>query len=215
MYHILNWNTGLTEDDQFLEEILQYIKGFLDQDNSIAVLQQIPYKDYENKWNLHAIYMRILEVFPEIEYSIIKNDNFNNGYIIMMTVIITKLKTWDYCDDVVYPHAIASNREVAIKLHDKYSLLGLHAKNGQENLSYIKSISNYADIIVAEELFNAVNILCIFVVKARGSSTFTIVTIRINGIVSAKYDLPSIKLTNILIINKLPAATAIIKTTNK
>ena len=65
MYHILNWNTGLTEDDQFLEEILQYIKGFLDQDNSIAVLQQIPYKDYENKWNLHAIYMRILEVFPE------------------------------------------------------------------------------------------------------------------------------------------------------
>lgn len=32
MYHILNWNTGLTEDDQFLEEILQYIKGFLDQE---------------------------------------------------------------------------------------------------------------------------------------------------------------------------------------
>lgn len=153
MYHILNWNTGLTEDDQFLEEILQYIKGFLDQDNAIAVLQQIPYKDYENKWNLHAIYMRILEVFPEIEYSIIKNDNFNNGYIIMMTVIITKLKTWDYCDDVVYSHAIASNREVAIKLHDKYSLLGLHAKNGQENLSYIKSISNHADIIVGD--FNA------------------------------------------------------------
>ena len=30
MYHILNWNTGLTEDDQFLEEILQYIKGFLE-----------------------------------------------------------------------------------------------------------------------------------------------------------------------------------------
>ena len=65
MYHILNWNTGLTEDDQFLEEILQYIKGFLDQNNAIAVLQQIPYKDYENKWNLHAIYMRILEAFPE------------------------------------------------------------------------------------------------------------------------------------------------------
>ena len=31
------------------QEILQYIKGFLDQNNAIAVLQQIPYKDYENK----------------------------------------------------------------------------------------------------------------------------------------------------------------------
>ena len=54
MYQILNWNTALTEKrntaltktekENNLSKILQFIKKFLDGKNTIAVLQQIPFK---------------------------------------------------------------------------------------------------------------------------------------------------------------------------
>ena len=52
MYTILNWNTGLTENQSNLLEILQFVKKFVDEENTIAVLQQIPYKikDADGRW---------------------------------------------------------------------------------------------------------------------------------------------------------------------
>ncbi len=41
MYNILNWNTGLTEDTSSYLEIFEFVKSFLQDEFSIAVLQQI------------------------------------------------------------------------------------------------------------------------------------------------------------------------------
>ena len=54
MYQILNWNTGLTEDTTNLLDILQFIKTFLDRENTIAVLQQIPFKMKNERIYIYA-----------------------------------------------------------------------------------------------------------------------------------------------------------------
>lgn len=42
---------------------------------------------------------------------------------------------------------------MAIEIENAFSLLGLHAENGEKNLTYIKSIKGIADVIVGD--FNA------------------------------------------------------------
>lgn len=56
MYNILNWNTALTEDNRYLDEIVEYIREYLNTENAIAILQQIPYKDrYDTNQRLYEI----------------------------------------------------------------------------------------------------------------------------------------------------------------
>ena len=45
----MTWNTALTEGSN-VDDVLNYIKDFLKEDNTIAVLQQIPYKDPKKRW---------------------------------------------------------------------------------------------------------------------------------------------------------------------
>ena len=153
MYNILNWNTALTEDNRYLDEIVEYIREYLNTENAIAILQQIPYKDHSNNWEYHYVYNRLKETFPESEYTWKMNNSFNNGYIIMQTVLITKIKIIKECGASIYPNAEATNREVAVYVDDKFSILGIHARNGKDNLTYIQRINSGADIIVGD--FNA------------------------------------------------------------
>lgn len=155
MYNILNWNTGLTENTSSYLEIFEYVKSFLKDEFSIAVLQQIPYKTKtpEGKWNISDIYNEFVGFFPKTEYQIFENKSYNNGYVIMMTVIISKNKAVKPGGDSLYPKENKTNREAAINIDDKFSILGLHAKNEKENLSYIQNINGKADIIVGD--FNA------------------------------------------------------------
>lgn len=155
MYQILNWNTGLTEDTTNLLDISQFIKTFLDGENTIAVLQQIPFKmkNEDGRWIYSNSYNKFVAKFPRDKYNIISNNKFNNGFIFMQTVIITRIKTFPPKNDNIYTDGEPTNREVAIEIENAFSLLGLHAKNGKENLRYIKSINGIADVIVGD--FNA------------------------------------------------------------
>lgn len=155
MYQILNWNTGLTEDTTNLLDILQFIKTFLDGENTIAVLQQIPFKmkNEDGKWIDSDSYNEFVTTFPSDKYKIISNNTFNDGRIFMLTVIVTRIETSPPKDNNIYTNGMPTNREVAIKIENKFSLLGLHAKNGEKNLPYIKSINGIADVIVGD--FNA------------------------------------------------------------
>lgn len=67
MYNILNWNTGLTENTSSYLEIFEYVKSFLKDEFSIAVLQQIPYKTKtpEGKWNISDIYNEFVGFFQK------------------------------------------------------------------------------------------------------------------------------------------------------
>ena len=104
MYTILNWNTGLTENQSNLLEILQFVKKFVDEENTIAVLQQIPYKikDADGRWVYSNSYNEFVEIFSEEKYEIISNNTFNNGFIFMQTVIVTKVKIQRPKDNIMY-----------------------------------------------------------------------------------------------------------------
>ena len=158
MYNILNWNTGLTEQEEESKDyikIIEYVKVFLEKENAIVVLQQIPYKvkNAYNKWVLSHVYKYIVEICKKNNYTIFCNNTYNKGYIFMQTIIITNIKTLLGIDNNIYPNGCPTNREAAIKIKNEISILGLHAKNGEDNLPYIQSINGNADIILGD--FNA------------------------------------------------------------
>ena len=53
----------MTEGVSNVGDIINYIKGFLNKENTIAVLQQIPFKDPNNNWEHHDIIIDFLNVF--------------------------------------------------------------------------------------------------------------------------------------------------------
>lgn len=155
MIEIMDWNTALTENNTNYIESFKYIKEFLDRPNSIAILQQIPLKDPDNKWNLHEIYQTFLREFPIEEYFVFQNDSHNDGYIIMETVVITKMKNVKPADAKFYPTDTRLNRACAIKIikgTNDFVILGLHAsaKNRKDNRTYLQSIKGDADVIVGD-----------------------------------------------------------------
>lgn len=156
MIEILNWNTGLTEGTGNILDVINYVNEFLEKENTIAVLQQIPFKikDCKNNWVNHRDYEKFMEAFSlKKGYVIFKNDKYNNGYIFMQTVIITKMNDVIPANIEVYPSGIATNRESGVIINNKCILLGLHATAGKNNEKYLKSINENSDIIVGD--FNA------------------------------------------------------------
>lgn len=178
-YNILCWNTALSEKnyEKNKDGIFNYINAFLeDNDNSIIILQQIPYKDSKNRWNISAIYNDFEKRFNK--YQVMKNTDWYE-YIVMVTVAITKnipiiqddSKNRDKeapTTEMLYPKADAfpRNRVIALNIGDKslednnkleykFSMLGLHATGGYENILHLKSIYGVADIILGD--FNAGN----------------------------------------------------------
>lgn len=105
MYQILDWNTGLTENSTNLLDILQFVKTFLDGENTIAVLQQIPYKlkDIDGKWIYSDSYNVFVNTFSKEKYMVISNDTYNKGYVFMQTVIVTRIKGFPPKNNSIYP----------------------------------------------------------------------------------------------------------------
>lgn len=179
-YNILCWNTGLyvLKDDKTKENIFNYIKGFFDDnDNPIAILQEIPFKVYDkynHMWKENPVYNEFTETF--MGYEIKKNEDWHDGKIVMMTVAVTK-NIHIIRDDkilgvpsteILYPKADAfpRNRVITLKIGEKdeednsklkykFSILGLHATGGYENILHLKSIYGVADIVLGD--FNAGN----------------------------------------------------------
>lgn len=147
---ILTWNTGLSEGSN-AADVLDYIKSFLKEDNTIAVLQQIPYKDPDLDWIESSSYRKFVEAFPYSEYRV-----FNEWTTaIMYTVIVTKVTEDTKVMNVKKADSITtSNREAAVCINNSIVIYGLHAKNGKYNKSYLQSLNSVqADIFLGD--FNA------------------------------------------------------------
>lgn len=152
--NIMTWNTGITEsleDTNKCEQILEYIKGFLEKENAIVFLQQIVYKDCDNNWNEHPVFSTLCEKFKE-DYEI--KCNQDNKYIVMMTVAIAKKGKLQSLDREFYPMNSPLNRAIAVEFNG-VSFLGIHASNGDKNKHYLNSLHGKADIILGD--FNAGN----------------------------------------------------------
>ncbi|MDL2324442.1 hypothetical protein LJC61_04755 [Ruminococcaceae bacterium OttesenSCG-928-A16] len=154
--HIMTWNCALYNqpESEKSDEIFGFIKNQLNIENSIVILQEIPYKEWGN-WKISKIYQALLNNFPENAYSI--KFNIHNNYQIMMTVAITKGANQLNClNESFYPIGTPRNREIAVEYHG-ISFLGIHAENGKDNERYLNAIPGKADIILGD--FNAGNYL--------------------------------------------------------
>ena len=156
-YSLMTWNTALTEvsDAEAKEKaVFKYVTDFLEDDNTIAVLQQIPYKRVEgNCWIEDPLYTQFAEAFSEEnKYKVYKNTSYNDGFIRMLTVIVTKMQC---VKDAEFK---TTNREAAVQIEGSYSVFGVHAKtdanNREVNKSYLIGLNSIkADIILGD--FNA------------------------------------------------------------
>lgn len=154
---ILNWNTALTENCNNYIQVFEYVKEFLEKPNSIAILHQIPRKDREDDWNSHYVFLEFERLFARSSgYQIFQNDTFNNGYVFMETIIISKMKNVVPASNKYYPNEKISSRESAIVIkgiNNHYSVIGIHARNGKQNKEYLQSLNSNSDIIAGD--FNA------------------------------------------------------------
>lgn len=108
--NFMSWNTRLymqgnyirrkQEDinDQKVEQVLNVIKNHITNGNSIAILQEIPYKinkEYKKgnydikKWEEHPIFKSLMDCFPDEKYDVLY-DNSNQWRIIQTVVIASK-----------------------------------------------------------------------------------------------------------------------------
>ena len=152
----MTWTTALTEGSNS-QGVINYVKNFVDENNTLAVLQQIPYKykDENNNYVLHQAYIDFMETFSDDEYKVFQNNTYNKGFIVMMTVIVTKMH--NVIKALTQSTSITS-RESAVTVNldnNSIDVYGIHARNGEDNRTYLKSLDNIveADIILGD--FNA------------------------------------------------------------
>lgn len=155
--HIMTWNCSLYAKDPFLYDSVVYnsivsiVKERLAIENSLVILQEIPYKCKSGKtWMVHPLYEKLLYDFPKEEYKIVFN--VSNKYQIMMTVAIASKDKISSLDDNYYSFNIPKNRMIAVNFNG-VSILGIHAENGDNNKYFLDSLHDLADIILGD--FNA------------------------------------------------------------
>jgi len=130
------------------------IKRRLELENSVVILQEIPYQSSET-WDKHPFYKKLLEAFQEEKYYMMFSVSTKTQ--IMMTVAIAMKDKLESLGDDYYPvNNKPKNRAVAVKFNG-VSILGIHAENGDNNKPYLISLHGKADIILGD--FNAGNYL--------------------------------------------------------
>lgn len=162
--NIMTWNTALSEipdccaDHYKVDVIIQYIKDFLDRENAIAVLQEMPYRENRGgQWIETNVYHKVRQAFagnaPDETYQYLCNQEHHQGHLRMMTVVITKMRNVALAEDGYYSTP-KRNRECAVTVtaeNRQFVLLGVHAELGAEHLMHFRD--NQADIILGD--FNA------------------------------------------------------------
>lgn len=127
--HIMTWNTGLSEmaDATFnmylVDCIIQYIKAFLEQENSIVVLQQLPFRQND----LYLIVESALKDYFWAWHPISKKKHGCQT----VTAVITKMKGVTPFELLVYPNRDYMNRASAVAIESaeqkRIVMLGCHA----------------------------------------------------------------------------------------
>jgi len=147
----MTWNTSLyvektaTPICRKYKSIANIVKGQLEKENAIIFLQEIPYCSNET-WEKHTLYCALKTDFPEGKYDI--KFTVSNKKQIMMTIAIAKKGTIESNNT-----ACNDNRTISVKFNE-LELMGIHAKNGNQNKDYLESLnSSKAHIILGD--FNA------------------------------------------------------------
>lgn len=121
--HMMTWNCDLYKENPDSINWIRYnsikniIKGRLELDNSIVVLQEVPYKS-NITWEMHPIYEKLLVDFPKEKYKILCSISDKNQ--IMMTIIIFKK------DDFEELNEIENNNRIVFCRKEEFTFIGTH-----------------------------------------------------------------------------------------
>lgn len=121
--HMMTWNCDLYKENPDLINWTRYnsikniIKGRLELENSIVVLQEIPYKSNVT-WEIHPIYKKLLVDFPKEKYKILHTISEKNQ--IMMTIIIFKK------DDFEEMNESENNNRIVFCRKEEITFIGAH-----------------------------------------------------------------------------------------
>lgn len=145
--NLMTWNTKMYEygnevnsfvlpiDENYFNGVINVILDYLKKENSIVILQEIPYIS-NITWQKHELFLRFIEIFEDdyfVKYNIISKKQ------IMMTVIISQNKLIEHEEN-----GFNDNRSISFKLKDKEArFLGLHAKNNTLTASYLDKIRQH------------------------------------------------------------------------
>ncbi len=162
--NVMSWNTNLFEygnklkngkeknidASQFYEKI-NVIKGHLEKDNAIAILQEIPYKSNID-WKDHPLFTEFKKLFAgENGYEIIYIKSNENQ--IKMTVVLAKAKN----NLIEQFEELGSNIYIPFKVKSQnLNILGVHAHHASELRKWLEENKQFIpDIIIGD--FNAGN----------------------------------------------------------
>lgn len=127
----INWFRGINSGHKYLVKeqkkdvyisIVKNIKEFLVKENSVVILQEVPYKNKNqyNNWEINSFYTELLEDFPTHKYEIISNIK-KNSYVVRGTFAIfnkgefTQMQTASICKNRI------------IELEKKpFTIIGVH-----------------------------------------------------------------------------------------
>lgn len=125
---LLTWNTGLYRcncDSPNYTGIIKAVKSFLEDDNSLAILQEIPYycKDEGLGWMIHPLFARLKADFPKECFSF--RYNVASERQIMMTAMICKKEAFSFASHL----SVENNRIVSCERGD-LTIIGAHMPTG-------------------------------------------------------------------------------------
>lgn len=157
---MMSWNTNLFVMGNILPEykipqeidkekakrVFKFIKDFLEKENAVAILQEIPY--YSNlTWKFHKVFEDFKEEFKN--YQILY---YNSGKHIKMTVIITKKENYIYKPK----NEITNNRFVHFRVENiSLDFLAVHAHDAYDIRNALASTGFHPHIMIGD--FNSGN----------------------------------------------------------
>lgn len=169
--NFMTWNTQLYEygnrissnnvpkpiNKELCKNVFDIVKTFLEKENAIVVLQEIPLNSNINN-DKHVIFNMLNEYFPKTQYYCLYNINENVRNQIKMTVIISK-------DNLIERdmNGINSTKEDYCNCYVSFNIknttlrvLGVHSHNAYELLGKLKTYYHYQPNIILGD-FNAGN----------------------------------------------------------
>lgn len=152
--YIMTWNTGLYREKTLMpicqryRSIIKWVKEYLENQDAICFLQEIPYYSNET-WEKHTLFLELEKDFPQKDYDI--KYNVSSKKQIMMTVVIAKKGTIEKVDS----DSFNSNRILTVKYKD-IKITGLHAYHGKDNAKDLENLNSCSSEIVLGD-FNAGN----------------------------------------------------------
>lgn len=139
--NIMTWNTQLYEygnalfkksiEDGLitLKKQKEILLTHLEKENSLAVLQEVPYMRKDNRtgeWKEHELFTELIKVFPEERYKMCYN--VSNDHQIIMTIVVSNKGL------VERAVGVNNNRCISFKVKGTgLYLLGVHAHAGHVN----------------------------------------------------------------------------------